>query len=111
MKENDEDNNLKLNYTDEQVKEAVEIVNKAIKVNRKGYEVIANTDEQSPVELEGTTRTGHACVMMVDPMEVAQIFLQYDYPTWNVLGEEAPDEMWEEMARQFGLASVSSVDL
>lgn len=111
MEENNEDNNHKLNYTKEQVKEAVKIVNEAIRVKWNNYEVIANTDEQMPIEIEGTTKTGYACNMMVDPKYVARIFLQYDYPVWEVLGEDAPDEMWEKMARLFGLASVSSVDL
>ena len=48
---------------------------------------------------------------MVDPKDVAKILLEYNYPVWRVLGEDAPDEMWEDLGRKFGLEHVCSVDL
>ena len=48
---------------------------------------------------------------MVDPKNVAKVLLRYDYATWRVLEEDAPDEMWEELGREFGLKTVCSVDL
>ena len=49
--------------------------------------------------------------MMVDPKDVARVYLEYNYPLWKTLKEEAPIEMWEELARIYGLATVSEVDL
>ena len=48
---------------------------------------------------------------MVGPKDVAKILLEYDYPVWRVLEEEAPDEMWGDLGRKFGLEHVCSVDL
>lgn len=97
--------------TDKKVMEAVRVVNEAIRALRKHYEEIATKEEQSPVSLEGRTKTGHEATLMVDPKEVAEIFLDYDYPTWNILDEEAPDGMWIGLAIHFGLDSVDFVDL
>ena len=110
MKESDK-NQLTPKKTDQKVLEAVRIVNEAIMASRKYYEEIANKEEQSPVSLEGRTKTGHEATLMVDPKEVAEIFLDYDYPTWNTLGEDAPDGMWIGLAIHFGLDSVDYVDL
>ncbi len=93
------------------LKEAVEIVNAAIREKEAAYIKISQIDEQDPVMLEGRTRTGYECQMMVDPQEVAKIFLEYGYHVWNILGEEAPIGMWDELAEHFGLDAVGSVDL
>lgn len=90
---------------------AIKLVNDAIAKETEKLRAIANSCEQDPILIEGETDTGYYCQMMVDPKEVAQIYLRYDYPTWHVLGEDAPDAMWNELAREFGLKSVSSVDL
>lgn len=37
--------------------------------------------------------------------------LEYDYPIYNVLGEDAPDGMWKRLAEEFGLDNISSVDI
>ena len=93
------------------LEEAVKIVSAAIHEKETAYIKISQTDEQSPVMLEGRTRTGHYCQMMVDPKDVAKIFLEYGYHVWNVLGEEAPMAMWDDLAEHFGLYAVESVDL
>lgn len=96
---------------DERLVEAVKIVNKAIMAEYARLDKIARTDEGDPIGIEGTTLTGHPCEVLVDPKDVAKIFLEYDYHIWKILGEEAPDTMWDDLAQKFGLATVSSVDI
>ena len=100
----------KTNSTDELLN-AVKIVQAAIKAKEDRYRKIASTEEQDPILLEGATAKGYYCQMMVDPKDVAQLFLEYDYPVWSVLEEDAPTAMWDDLARFYGLESVSSVDL
>lgn len=95
----------------EELAKAVKIVQKAIRDMEAEYEKIAKTEEQGPVMLEGSTRTGYACQMMVDPKDVAKVFLDYQYPVWYILGEEPPMDMWERLAEIYGLDTVSSVDI
>lgn len=47
----------------------------------------------------------------MNPQEVAKIFVDYDYALYRVLGEDAPDAMWEDLGRKFGLEHVCSMDL
>ena len=91
--------------------DAVAVVQKEIRDLRAKYETIAKTEEQDPITVDGKTSTGYYCQLMVDPKDVAKILLEYDYPVWRVLGEDAPDAMWENLGRKFGLESVCSVDL
>ena len=93
------------------LEEAVKIVNAAIREKENAYIRISQMDEQAPIMLVGQTRTGHYCQMMVDPKEVAKIFLEYGYQVWNVLGEDAPMAMWDDLASHFGLETVDSVDM
>ena len=90
---------------------AIEKVNAAIQKERERLEKIAQTDEASPISVEGTTSKGYYCNLMVDPKEVAKIMLEYDYPVWSVLGEDAPDDMWNSLAYKFGLGSISAADI
>ena len=78
---------------------------------RAKYETIAKAEEQDPILVEGETSAGYCCQLMVGPKDVAKILLEYDYPVWRVLEEEAPDEMWGDLGRKFGLEHVCSVDL
>ena len=48
---------------------------------------------------------------MVDPKKAAKIFLKYNYPIWNTLEENIPDEMWEELGRVYGLKAVCGAEL
>ena len=111
MEESNKDNQSKPTYTDEQVREAVKIVNAVIAERREKIAEMAKTEEQDPVGMDGITITGYTCTIMVDPKDVADIFLKHDYPVWNVLGEDAPTAMWEELARKFGLDIVEYVDI
>ena len=111
MEESNKDNKPKPAYTAEQLREAVRIVNQAIRDRRCEYEKIAAQDKQDRIELEGETLAGYPCILMVDPKEVAEIFLRHDYPFWNILGEDAPTEMWDILAQHFGLSAVYHVDL
>ena len=90
---------------------AVPIVNAAITEYRDKLTKIAKTEESEPILVEGQTTAGYYCQMMVDPKEVAQILLDWEYPTYRILEEEAPQGMWDELGEQFGLSSVSSFDL
>lgn len=93
------------------LEDAVAVVQKEIRDLRAKYESVAKTEEQDPIMVEGETSAGYFCQLMVDPKDVAKILLEYDYPVWRVLGEDAPDAMWEDLGRKFGLEHVCSVDL
>ena len=95
----------------EKLVSAVKSVNEAIRAERQRLEEIAKTEEDEPILVEGETTAGYYCQLMVDPKDVAKIMLEYDYPVWHVLGEDAPDEMWKDLGRKFGLEHVCSVDL
>lgn len=90
---------------------AVKLVNEAIVAEYKHLEEVLKTEENEPIMIEGETTAGYYCQLMVDPKDVAKIMLDYNYPVWRVLEEDAPDSMWEELGYKFGLARVCSVDL
>ena len=96
---------------DKKLEEAVDLVNAKIREYREKLQKIATTDEQDPILIEGETSRGFYCQLMVDPKDPARIMLDYDYPTARILGEDAPDAMWEDLGRFYGLQSISSVDL
>lgn len=91
--------------------EAVRIVNAAIKSAEDRLKRIANSEGEALVEMEGITTEGFLVHLMIDPATVAKIMLDYWYPVYSVLGEDAPPDMWDAMARMVGLDEVSSVDL
>lgn len=91
--------------------EAVKLVREAIRAEETRLDKIAHEGEQSPIMLEGTTSTGYYAQIMVNPREAAQVLLDYQYPVWKVLEEEAPIGMWDRLAEIYGLDTVSSVDL
>ena len=64
-----------------------------------------------PIMVEGETTAGYYCQLMANPQEVAKIFVDYDYALYRVLGEDAPDAMWEDLGRKFGLEHICSADL
>lgn len=96
---------------DTPLSEAVRIVNAAIKAEEDHLKRIAESECESPVMLEGRTATCYFVQMMIDPAKAAQIMLDYQYPIYKVLGEDAPQDMWDAMARMVGLDDVCSVDL
>lgn len=97
-----------------ELKKAMEMVNEAISIERTKLEALTLLKEDAtpdPICIEGETETGYYCQMMVDPRDAARIVLDFNYPMYKVLGEDFPDEMWEELGRKFGIKSVSSIDL
>ena len=92
---------------------ARELILQAISDYRTGLEALTLTDKNDldPIMIDGETRTGYYCQMMVSPREVAEIVLKYDYPVFAVLKEEPSQAMWDELADHFGLATVTSFDL
>ncbi|MBR3279237.1 MAG: hypothetical protein IKG01_10140 [Lachnospiraceae bacterium] len=98
------------NSTDELLN-AVKVVQAAIKAKEDRYRKIASTEEQDPILIEGETRTGYDCQLMVDPKDVAQVFLDYDFALWDTVVGEVSDSMWDRLAEIYGLDRVYSVDL
>lgn len=96
---------------DTKIVEAVKVVNEAIAAQRKRLDEISKGEDQDPIMIEGETSAGYYCQMMVDPKDVAKIMLEYDYPVWSVLEEDAPDAMWEDLGRKFGLTHICSADI
>ena len=77
------------------LEDAVAVVQKEIRDLRAKYESVAKTEEQDSIMVvEGETTTGYYCQLMADPKDVAKILLEYDYPVWRVLEEDAPCAMW-----------------
>jgi len=98
-----------MSSTDER---AIERVNEMISDERTKLEAITITNgDLDPIMVEGETETGYYCQMMVNPKECAEIMLAHNYPTWKVLREDAPDAMWNELGRKFGIKTVCSIDL
>lgn len=93
------------------ISEAVRLVNAEIEAVRKRLEDISQTEEASPILVEGETSAGYFAQIMASPSEVAKIMLKYDYHFWNILEQDAPDNMWLDIAEMVGLESVSSVDI
>ena len=84
------------------LEDAVAVVQKEIRDLRAKYESVAKTEEQDPIMVEGETSTGYYCQLMADPKDVAKILLEYDYPVWCVLDEDAPRAMWEDLGARVG---------
>ena len=93
MKENTK--NKDITYTTDELAQAVKIVNAAIRAREAEFRRIASDGEEQ----------------VVTPNIVAQVFLDYNYATISILGEEVPHEMWRELVSIFGLDDVFSVDL
>lgn len=95
-----------------ELKEAREKIQEAISDYRTKLEAITLTNaELEPIMVEGETETGYYCQLMVDPKEAAKILLEHEYPTWKILEEDYPSAMWQDLAKFYGLAYVTSIDL
>lgn len=94
-----------------QLSEAVRIVNAAIDAETKRLKNIAESEDQGPIMLEGRTTSCYYVQLMIDPAKIAPIMLDYWYPVYRILEEDAPQAMWDELARLVGLDEVISVDL
>lgn len=93
------------------LEDAVAVVQKKIREWHTKYESVVKAEEQDPIMVEDETTASYFCQLMVDPKEAARIFVDYDYALYRVIGEDAPDAMWEDLSRKFGLESICSVDL
>lgn len=93
------------------LEKAVAIVKEAIRKQEEEYQKISTAGGSCFVTLEGRTEKGYRCEIVVDPKDVAKIFLEYDYPLWKVLGLDAPPEMWDTLAEYYGLESVEHIDI
>ncbi len=93
------------------ISEAVRLVNAEIEAARKRLKDISQTEEADPVLVEGETSAGYYALVMVNPNEIAKIMLKYDYHFWDTLEQDAPDDMWQNIAEMVGLESVSSVGI
>ncbi len=91
--------------------DAIKLVNAEIDRQRKELEGTTKDEEGFPVALYGETCKKYYVSVQASPSDVAKIMLDYDYPIWNVLGLDAPDAMWDELAEMVGLLSVLSVDI
>ena len=60
---------------------------------------------------EGETIADYFYQLMVNPQEVAKIFVDHDYVLYSVLREDIPDAMLEDLDRKSDLESVCSVGL
>lgn len=96
---------------DDKLISAIKLANEAIAAEYRRLEEVSKAEEGEPIMVEGETTAGYYCQLMVDPKDVAKIMLDYNYPVWRVLEEDAPDGMWKDLDFKFGLAHVSSVDL
>lgn len=93
------------------VSEAVHLVNAEIEAARKRLEGIAQAEEASLILVEGETSAGYYAQVMVNPSKIAKIMLKYGYHLWDTLEQEAPEDMWPDIAEMVGLESVSGVDI
>lgn len=91
--------------------EAVSLVNAEIEAARRRLEDLSRTEDAHLILVEGVTSAGYDAQIMASSSEIAKIMLKYDYHLWNTLKQEAPDDMWLDIAGMIGLESVSSVDI
>lgn len=97
--------------TEGTVSDAVRQVNARIAEVRVKLERMAKDTEAPLISVEGETATGSCAIAQIARNEVAEVMLRYDYPVWHMLEEDAPDEMWDEIARLVGFERASSVDI
>lgn len=88
--------------------EVVKEVKEMIKAEEDRLNEIA--EQQSPVMVEGLTTTEYYCQIMSNPRPIVKIMLDWNYPLYKVLGEDAPDGMWDEMSTEIGVR-VTGVDI
>lgn len=94
-----------------ELSKAIDLVRAAIRAEEKRLQEIADGTEQDPVMLEGATIQAYSVQMMVDPSKVAKVMLDYQYPLYRILGEDAPQGLWDDLARMVGLEEVFCVDI
>lgn len=103
-----------MDFTNEELAHAREIINQKISDERTKLEAITLLKPDAtphPVCVEGETDNGYYCQMMVDPRDIAPILLNHNYPVFKAVQEDFPEAMWAELAQKLGIDNVSSVDL
>ena len=90
---------------------AAEIVAKAIReaeeaLRKKAEKTTTGPDDE--VLIEGETTTGLEAHVLFPARELARLQLKYGTATSDILGDDRDDGFWEELARETGLATVSS---
>lgn len=101
----------KKELTREDLTAAIKLVNDEIAAYENELRKTRDGQDQDPIMVEGETEKGYYCQLMVDPKDAARIMLDYDYPKYKILGDDAPEEMWEKLGEFYGLAEICSVDL
>lgn len=91
---------------------ALETIQQKISDYRTKLEAITISNAKlDPIAITGMTHTGYYCQVTDTPKKAAEIMLRHDFPIYAILGEDAPDAMWQELADEYGLETVSAVDL
>ena len=72
----------------EELNEAVKLVNSAIAEEESRLRKIIECDEDSHVMVDGETETGYCCQIQVDAKMIAEVYLRYDYLIYRILGQE-----------------------
>lgn len=95
------------------LQEARDLINQEISDYRTKLEALTLCDQSQldPIMIDGETTAGYQVRLFDTPGDAARIMLKYDWPVYRTLGEDAPDEMWEELGRHYGLETVCSIDL
>lgn len=93
------------------ISEAVNLVNAEIEAVKERLEDIAHTRDASPIMVVGRTSTDCDAEVMVDPSKVARLMLKHEYYLWDTLQQEAPYDMWLDIAAMAGLKRASCVDI
>ena len=91
--------------------EAVKIVNQAIREREEKLRRYIESGSEEFVAIEGESRTGYCCGTELYAKDVARVMLDYNEPTYHVLGEDYPEGIWDGVADIAGLESIRYIDL
>lgn len=72
----------------EELNEAVKLVNSVIAEEESKLRKIIGDDEDSHVMVDGEMETGYCCQIRVDAKMIAEVYLRYDYLIYRILGQE-----------------------
>lgn len=72
----------------EELNEAVKLVNSVIAEEGSKLRKIIEGDEDSHVMVDEETETGYCCQIQVDAKMIAEVYLRYDYLIYRILGQE-----------------------
>lgn len=72
----------------EELNEAVKLVNSAIAEEESRLRKIIEGYEDSHIMVDGETETGYYCQIQSDVKRVAEVYLRYGYLIYRILGQE-----------------------